>query len=62
MTETKPIRITIDVYEKAKELMLSEQKRNTPMSRAFARTDTNWFSELVDRGMTAYLHDTKQDR
>ena len=62
MTKTKPVRITEDVYNKANELMASERERDTTLSRALTRTDTNWFTELVERGMTAYIHDTKRDR
>ena len=62
MTKTHPIRITEDVYEKVMELMTSERERGTSLAKAYTRTDTNWFSEIMERGITAYLHDTKQDR
>ncbi len=52
----------MDVYERAINLRDMERKRGSPMARALTRTDTNWFTELMDRGVTAYLHDTKQDR
>ena len=62
MTKTMPVRVTMDVYERAIKVRDTERQRGSPMARALTRTDTNWFTELVDRGVTAYLHDTKQDR
>ena len=51
----------MDVFERAIRARDMVRQKGSTMGKALTRTDTNWFTELVDRGVTAYLHDTKQE-
>ena len=62
MTETRPVRITRELYDRAIELMGKEKETGTRMSRAVTRTETNWFSELIERGIAAYQADEGEER
>lgn len=61
-TTTRTVRISVDVYNHAIDVMGKERDKISPTSMAVTGTETSWLSYVIEKGLIAIKHDRKEDR